>query len=79
MPVAASSRPSKIPVWRPASAVELLPNAAAIDAGTHTACTATDQRGAPRPQDGDGDQIPHCDVGAYEREALSIFASGFES
>lgn len=29
-------------------------------------CAATDQRGEPRPRDGDGDEIPTCDVGAYE-------------
>jgi hypothetical protein len=58
--------------------VELLPNAAAIDAGTNVGCPATDQRGALRPFDGDGDQIPQCDVGAYERAPLIIFASGFE-
>lgn len=35
---------------------------AAIDA-----CTQSDQRGVPRPRDGDGDGTAVCDLGAYER------------
>ncbi len=38
----------------------------AIDAGTNTGCPATDQRGAIRPRDGNGDGTPVCDMGAYE-------------
>jgi uncharacterized repeat protein (TIGR01451 family) len=38
----------------------------AIDAGDAAACPATDQRGVPRPIDGDGDTTPACDIGAYE-------------
>ncbi|MCH9646833.1 MAG: CSLREA domain-containing protein [Deltaproteobacteria bacterium] len=41
------------------------------------ACTQTDQRGMSRPIDGDGDQIPRCDIGSFEVGA--IFADGFES
>jgi predicted outer membrane repeat protein len=37
----------------------------AIDAGTR--CEATDQRGEPRPRDGNGDGVAACDVGAFER------------
>jgi len=38
----------------------------AIDAGDNTVCPATDQRGITRPQDGDGDSVAVCDIGAYE-------------
>lgn len=31
------------------------------------ACPATDQRGTARPQDGNDDGVPGCDVGAFER------------
>lgn len=40
-----------------------------------------DMRGVARPQDGDGDGIARCDVGAYEAGAPggdTIFRSGFE-
>jgi len=40
----------------------------AIDAGVGT-CTASDQRKLPRPQDGNGDGVAGCDLGAYERAA----------
>ena len=39
---------------------------AAIDRGTNNGCHTIDQRGAPRPQDGDGDGTAICDVGSYE-------------
>jgi hypothetical protein len=45
---------------------DLLPNSPAIEAGTNTGCPLTDQRGAPRPLDGDGDHDPRCDIGAIE-------------
>ncbi|NJP07125.1 MAG: right-handed parallel beta-helix repeat-containing protein [Chloroflexaceae bacterium] len=40
----------------------------AIDAGG-SACLPNDQRGQPRPADGDGDGTAACDSGAYERQA----------
>ncbi len=44
----------------------------AIDAGDPSNCPATDQRGFPRPVDGDGVDGPRCDMGAYEFEVMQI-------
>ena len=41
-------------------------NSPAIDAGNNAACPSPDQRGQPRPQDGDIDGTPICDIGAVE-------------
>ncbi len=51
----------------------------AVDAGA-AACSGltTDQRGSPRPRDGDASSTAECDIGAYEL-FLGIFANGFET
>jgi hypothetical protein len=56
-----------------------LPGSPAIDTGRLAvppdgmcfASTAADQRGFPRPTDGDGDGTPECDIGAVEVAAVS--------
>ena len=53
----------------------LLDGSPAIDAGDDTVCSAqpvggVDQRGVSRPQDGDGDSAPVCDIGAFELECV---------
>jgi hypothetical protein len=44
----------------------LLPGSPAIDGADSGQCTATDQRGAPRPVNGDGVPPTGCDIGAFE-------------
>ncbi|MCC6179625.1 MAG: right-handed parallel beta-helix repeat-containing protein [Chloroflexi bacterium] len=46
----------------------LLGGSAAIDAGSDAACPPVDQRGAPRPRDGNGDGNAVCDIGAFEAQ-----------
>lgn len=46
------------------------PGSPAIDAGDPSNCPSTDQRGFPRPVDGDGVDGPRCDMGAYEFEVM---------
>lgn len=49
----------------------LMPDSPAIDAGDDAACLVTDQRGATRPLDGDGDGTATCDIGAFEAGSLT--------
>ena len=44
----------------------LSPSSPAIDAGSNSACPATDQRGSSRPVDGNNDSTAVCDIGAFE-------------
>jgi CSLREA domain-containing protein len=44
----------------------LLSGSPAIDAGENAACPLTDQRGEPRPMDGDANSSFVCDMGAFE-------------
>ena len=57
--------------------MSLLNSRPAIDAGDNPACAPFDQRGVPRPIDGDGDSQSVCDIGAFEYQipsALTILA-----
>lgn len=61
------------PTWTHA----LLPGAAAIDTADPANYLASDQRGIPRPQDGDGIQGPRTDVGAFEAFEATLRATVF--
>ncbi len=53
----------------------LEPDSRAIDAGDNGACLATDQRGIPRPMDGDNDGTAGCDIGAFELKSNQMVNS----
>jgi predicted outer membrane repeat protein len=55
----------------PTATHALLPGSPTIDSGNPTKCTETDQRGATRLQDGDGDGMAVCDRGAVEMSVMT--------
>lgn len=65
---------SRLPVHVPLTASPL------VDAGADDNCAPFDARGVERPQDGDGDGVARCDIGAVEvtLPADAIFDDGFD-
>jgi predicted outer membrane repeat protein len=61
-PLLTPLRDNSGPTWTHA----LLTGSPAIDKADPNHCLPTDQRGFPRPIDGDGDGVAICDVGSFE-------------
>jgi hypothetical protein len=78
--------PSQMPAVGFVRPLPLLAGSPAIDAGSAeapsdgdpAACAQTDLTGRARPQDGDLDGTPRCDIGAVEFTLPGIFSDGFE-
>ena len=71
--VTVDERPGEIGVLR-------FSGSAVIDSiGLDSLCEPRDARFQVRPEDGDGDGVARCDVGAYESPYDIIFFSGFEA
>ncbi len=65
-----------VPVYRtlsnnggPTQTHALVSGSPAIDGVGNCPSPAIDQRGVPRPQDGDNDVLALCDIGAFELRA----------
>lgn len=69
----AQSAPGEVPTVSPKL------GSSAIDNGGADSCAATDARGVIRPQDGNGNGVPECDIGAVEVNFDALFESNFES
>jgi hypothetical protein len=63
----------------PTPTSSLLSGSPAVDSGPLSGCPPTDQRGLPRPVDGNGDGTPACDIGAFELEPGLVFSDGFDN
>ncbi len=50
----------------------LLSGSPAVDSGSASGCPSVDQRGFIRPQDGDGNGGPACDIGAVEQSFAGV-------
>jgi len=60
----------------PSQTIALTAGSDALDAGVDSICAAEpvnnlDQRGLPRPVDGDGDNTASCDIGAFELQNIA--------
>ena len=66
--VDASGKPLLANNGGPTQTLALVPGSPAIDAipSTDPDCAGTDQRGVLLPQDGNGDGLARCDIGAFE-------------
>ncbi len=54
------------------------PGSPLIDNGSASACPGSDARGVSRPEDGNGDEVARCDIGAFELRSNMMFSDGFE-